>query len=55
MGSKRDLLSLIGVLSHACKVVQAGRTFLHHLIDLSTCSVGLDRNIRLNLSARSDI
>ena len=55
VGSKRDLLSLIGVLSHACKVVRAGRTFLRRLIDLSTCSVGLDRNIRLNLSARSDI
>ena len=25
---KRDLLSLIGVLSHACKAVRAGRSFL---------------------------
>ena len=25
---KRDLLSLIGLLSHACKVVRAGRSFL---------------------------
>ena len=31
--TKRELLSLIGVLSHACKVVRAGRTFLRRLID----------------------
>ena len=55
VGSKIDLLSLIGVLSHACKVVRAGRTFLRRLIDLSTCPVKLDSSIRLNLSARSDI
>ena len=33
---KRDLLSLIGLLSHACKAVRAGRSFLRRLIDLST-------------------
>ncbi len=38
-GKKRDLLSLIGSLSHACKAVRAGRSFLRRLIDLST---GLD-------------
>ena len=32
---KRDLLSLIGVLSHACKAFRAGRSFLRRLIDLS--------------------
>ena len=36
--TKHKLLSLIGKLSFACKVVPAGRIFLHHLIDLS-CSV----------------
>ena len=30
---KRDLLSIIGSLSHACKVVRAGRSFLRRLID----------------------
>lgn len=33
---KRDLLSLSGVLSHTCKTVRAGRSFLQQLIDLLT-------------------
>ena len=33
---KRDLLPLIGVLSHATKSVRAGRTFVRRLIDLPT-------------------
>jgi len=32
---KRELLSLIGHLAHACKVVPPGRTFLRHIINLS--------------------
>ena len=32
---KRELLSLIGQLQHACRVVRAGRTFLRRMIDLS--------------------
>lgn len=31
---KRDLLSLVGTLSHACRSVRAGRSFLRRLIDL---------------------
>ena len=31
--SKRQLLSLIGQLQHACRVVRAGRTFLRRMID----------------------
>ena len=34
--SKRDMLSLIGQLSHACKVVRPGRRFLRRLINLSS-------------------
>ncbi len=34
--SKRNLLSLIGKLAFAAKVVPPGRTFLRRLIDLST-------------------
>ena len=34
--TKRDLLSFIGFLSFACKVVKPGHMFLHRLIDLST-------------------
>ena len=35
--SRRDILSLLGELSHACKVVILGRIFLWHLINLA-CS-----------------
>ncbi len=53
--SKRDLLSLIGHLQHACKVVKPGRTFLRRMIDLSTTAAKLHRHIRLNLGFRSDL
>ncbi len=52
---KRDLLSLIGILHHASKVVRQGRSFLRRLIDLSTVVHHLEGYVRLNLSARSDI
>ena len=52
---KRDLLSLIGSLSHACKVIPAGRAFLRRLIDLSTVAKELEHFVRLNSDARSDI
>ena len=54
-GKKRDLLSLIGLLSHACKAIRPGRSFLSRLIDLSMTVRVLSRQIRLNASARSDI
>ena len=40
---KRELLSLIGSFSHACKAVRPGRAFLKRLIDLSSvvCVIGL--------------
>ena len=37
-GKKRDLLSLIGLLSHAAKVVRPGRAFIRSLID-KACTV----------------
>ncbi len=52
---KRELLSLIGSLSHACKAIRAGRTFLRRLIDLSTMVRRLERHVRLTISALSDI
>ena len=52
---KRELLSLIGTLSHACKVVRSGRAFLRRLITLSTGAKRLDHFIRLSKCARSDI
>ena len=52
---KRELLSLIGTLSHASKAIRAGRTFLRRLIDLSTVVKHLDHFVRLSLNARADI
>ena len=45
---KRELLSLIGLLSHASKAVRSGRTFLRRLIDLSMTVKRPDRMVRLN-------
>lgn len=46
--TKRELLSLIGQLQHACRVVRPGRTFLRRMIDLSTCAKELHHHLRLN-------
>ena len=54
-GIKRDFLSLIGILNHACKAVRQGRTFLRRLIDLSKTVRNPGHFIRLNAAARSDI
>ena len=53
--TKRELLSLIGSLSFACKVVKPGRMFLRRLIDLSTSVPNLNHHITLNSEARADI
>ena len=52
---KRDLLALIGTLSHVCKAVEAGRSFLRRLIDLSTVLSKLDHFVHLSREACSDI
>ena len=53
--TKRELLSLIGTLSFACKVVKPGRIFLRRIIDLS-CTVNRpSHHISLNIEARADI
>ena len=52
---KRELLSLIGQLQHACQVVRPGRTFLRRMIDLSTTARELHHHIRLNLGFQSDL
>ena len=49
---KRELLSLIGKLCFAAKVVRPGRIFLRRLIDLSTSVTELHHHITLNASAR---
>ena len=45
--TKRELLSLIGLLSFAAKVVPPGRTFLRRMIDTSTSVSQLDERITL--------
>ena len=50
--TKRQLLSLIGKLSFACKVVPAGRIFL---IDLSCSVTRLHYHIRITNDARLDL
>lgn len=52
---KRELLFLIGLLSHACKAVRTGRSFLRRLIDLWTMAKQLDHYVRISRDARSDI
>ena len=53
--TKRELLSLIGSLSFACKCVKPGRIFLRRLIALSTKVSSLNHRIMLNAEARADI
>ena len=52
---KRDLLSITGSTSHACKAVRSGRAFIRKLIDLSKTAKLPYHHIRLNRAARSDI
>ena len=52
---KRDLLSLIGKLNFACRVIPAGRIFLRRLIDLSTTAKLPHHHITMNCEARRDI
>eukprot|EP00117_Sycon_ciliatum_P023651 scpid59787/ scgid4981/ len=53
--SKRELLSLIGTLSFAAKVVPPGRTFIRRLIDLSTTASSMSARIPIDEEARLDI
>ena len=52
---KRELLSLIGKLAHACKVVRVGRIFLCRMIDLSTTAAKLEHWIHLSAQFRADL
>ena len=53
--TKRELLSLIGSLQHAAKVVRPGRSFIRRMIDLSTVRNRMDDKLRLNRAFRSDL
>ena len=52
---KRELLSLIGKLSFACKVVPSGRIFLRRLIDISTSVEKLHHHLPLTQEAKLDM
>ena len=52
---KRQLLSLIGKLSFAAKVILAGRLFLHRLIDFSTTVKPLNHHVTLYSQERANI
>ena len=52
---KRELLSLIGKLSFACKVVPSGRIFLRRLIELSTSVEKLHHHLPLTQEAKRDM
>ena len=53
--TKQALLSLIGSLSFACKVVKPGRIFLRRLIDLSTTVSKLRHHIDISAGVRADL
>ena len=55
MATKRELLSLIGKLSFATKVVPAGRLFLRRLINRSTTVDRLHHHLRIGAEARADL
>ena len=52
---KRELLSLRGCLSFACKVVKPGKMFLRRLIDLSTSFTPFHFHITMTVESRLDI
>ena len=53
--TKCQLLSLIGKLSFACKVVPQGRIFLRRLIDFGTTVGIIHHHVTLNSEARADL
>lgn len=53
--TKREMLSLVGRLSFACKVVPAGRFFLRRLIDTAHKVQNLNYHIYLNADTHADL
>ena len=53
--TKQQLLSLIGTLSFAAKVVPPGRTFLRRMIDLSMTVRSLSHHVTLDDNFRKDL
>jgi len=53
--TKRELLQLLGHLNFASRVVVPGRSFISHLITLSTTVKSLHHQVKLNKECREDI
>ena len=53
--TKREILSLVGLLQHAAKVVHPGRTFVHRMYSVAARVPELDYYTRLNKEFRSDL
>ena len=53
--TKRELLSLLGHLNFACRVILPGRSFISHLIALSTTVSKLHHHVYINKACRSDM
>ncbi|XP_033745627.1 uncharacterized protein LOC117331141 [Pecten maximus] len=53
--TKRELLQRLGHLNFASRVVLQGRSFVSHLITLSTTVKGLHHHVKLNDECREDI
>ncbi len=53
--TRKELESLIGLLSHACTVVRPGRRFLRALLNLLPVAKKPHHHIRLNADFKSDI
>lgn len=53
--TKREILSLVGVLQHAAKVVRPGRTFVSRMYSVAAAVQELDYYTRLNKEFRSDL
>ena len=53
--TKREILSLVGVLQHAAKVVRPGRTFVSCMYAVAAKVQELDYFTRLNKEFQSDL
>ena len=53
--TKREILSLVGLLQHACKVVRPGRSFVSRMYSTAAKLKQLSHYTRLNKDFRSDL
>ena len=53
--TKREILSLVGLLQHAAKVVWPGRSFVSRMYSMAARVLELDYYTRLNHEFQSDL